>query len=120
MLAKDNVEANSNKLYTHHLFYGNNEKRAILSHAFTQSELDAAKKLQDLIPTLKDGRYIPIDMSRPNYKEKMQRFGIRNYVGYDININGEMFVLKCSVKKDPFNHNRVKEFPYSFKKKRSN
>lgn len=120
MLARGSVEVEADNIYTRHLFYGNNEKRAVLSHAFTQSELDAAKELQDLIPTLKDGRYIPVDMSRPNYKEKMQRFGIRNFVGYDVTVNGVAYELKCSVRKDPGNHNRVKEFPYSFKKKRSN
>ena len=118
MLARDNVEIDSANIYTHHLFYGNNEKRTVLSHTFTQSELDAAKQLQDLLPTLKDGRYIPVDMSRPNYKEKMERFGIRNFVCYDVTINGDVFELKCSVRKDSGNHNRVKEFPYSFKKKK--
>ena len=57
-------------------------------------------------------------MSRPNYKEKMERFGIRNFVCYDVIINGDVFELKCSVRKDSGNHNRVKEFPYSFKKKK--
>ncbi len=37
-------------------------------------------------------------MSRPNYREKMQRFGVRNFVGYEIMIDGDCFILKCEAK----------------------
>ena len=80
--------------------------------------MEAAKKLQDILPTLENGRYIPVDMSRANYKKKMAQDGVRNYVGYDVTIGDTVFVLKCTAKKSPNVHNRIVEYPYSFKKKR--
>lgn len=116
MLARERIEISSPNIYSHRLFYGNNEKRNVLTHAFTQSELEACRHLQDLLPSISGGKYIPIDMSRPNYREKMQRFGVRNFVGYEIMIDGDCFILKCEAK---YHRGKIVEFPYSLKKKRS-
>ena len=117
VLAEESVSLESDKLYSHRLFYGNNEKKAIMSHAFTLSELEAARVLQEKLPSLSNGYYIPIDMSRQNYKKKMA-MGYRNFVGYDIIIDKTEYVLKCVAKKAPNVHNRIIEYPYSLKKKK--
>ena len=116
MLMREKVEIYSKRLYSHTLIYGNNQKRCILGHCFDQGELNAAQKLQDLIPTLRDGKYLPIDMSRRNYREKMERFGVRNFVAYNLDIDGITYVLKCEAK---YHHGRIAEYPYSIKKERS-
>lgn len=115
--SKKKVEICSRDLYTHSLYYGNDEKHNIMNHAFTLKELEAARKLQEELHNLKEGKYLYVDMSRPNYKRKMNE-GIRNYVGYTLNIDGQEYELKCAAMRDPYNHSKIKEFPYSFKKKR--
>lgn len=47
MKRKEKVEMYSRNLYTHSLYYGNDEKHEILTHAFTMTELEAATKLQE-------------------------------------------------------------------------
>ena len=112
------LEFSHDGLYTGQLYLGKNERRNIINHCFDTEELDAAKQLPSILGHINKGRYQPIDMSRPNYKAKMKN-GIRNYVVYETNVNGTIYELKCSVMRDSGNHKRVKEFPYSFKKKKS-
>lgn len=107
------LEQDSRKLYSGHLFFGRREFKRIKEHCFTGMELDAAKHLHTLIPKLKNGRYIPIDMSRPNYKLKMKE-GVMNYVAYEVNYRGDIYILKCQVRRDG---KRVREYPYSLKRK---
>ena len=95
---------------------GSDDMRCILQHAFTSDELDAAAALHSKLAGLKNGKYIPIDTSRENYKAKMTKYGIRHFVAYDIEIDGKKYVLKCrAVRK----HNLMEEHPYSLKEKNS-
>ena len=110
------VEVNSKDLYTHRLSFGKQERKEIISHCYDTDELKAAEKLPKILPTLKDGKYLPVDPSRKNYKSKMAK-GVRHYVKYTVMVNGVEYELKSSVMRDIGNHKRVKEFPYSLKKK---
>ena len=110
------VDLERKTLYTGHLFFGRREFKRIKEHCFDGLEIEAAKHLHTLIPKLRNGKYIPIDMSRANYKLKMQE-GVRNYVAYEIEYKGEVFVLKCQVRRDG---KRVREYPYSLITKRVN
>ena len=76
-------------------------------------ELEVAKHLHSLIPKLSDGKYLPIDMSRKNYKQKI-REGVLNYVVYEIEYKGDIYVLKCQVRRRA---RFVSEYPYSIKEK---
>ena len=116
MKQREKVKMYSRDLYSHSLYYGNDEKFNVLNHSFTISELEAATKLQDKLHELKDGKYLYIDMSRKNYQKKMKE-GIRNYVEYNVEIDGEEYVLKCAAKRDSHDHDRIKEYPYCMQKK---
>ena len=107
------IERESRKLYTGHLFFGRREFKRIKEHCFTGMELEVARHLHTLIPKLSNGKYIPIDMSRKNYKLKMQE-GVLNYVAYEIEYKGDIYVLKCQARRDG---KRVREYPYSIKRK---
>ena len=107
------LERDSKKLYTGHLFFGKREFKRIKEHCFTGMELEVAKHLHSLIPKLSDGKYLPIDMSRKNYKQKI-REGVLNYVVYEIEYKGDIYVLKCQVRRRA---RFVSEYPYSIKEK---
>ena len=107
------LEKDGKQFYTGHLFFGRREFKRIKEHCFDGLEIEAAKHLHTLIPKIRNGKYIPIDMSRANYKLKMQE-GVRNYVAYEIEYKGDIFVLKCQVRRDG---KRVREYPYSLKRK---
>lgn len=107
------LERDSRKLYTGHLFFGRREFKRIKEHCFTGMELETARHLHTLIPKLSNGRYIPIDMSRKNYRLKIQE-GVLNYVAYDVEYKGDLYVLKCQVRRHGHN---VCEYPYSIKRK---
>ena len=58
----------------------------------------------------------PINTSSKNFKEKMLKRGIRNFVQYDVVIANNTYVLKCkAVRKKGI----IWEYPYSLKKKNS-
>ena len=67
------------------------------------------------------GKYLPIDMSRPNWKKKMEIDHIRHFVAYNITIDGTEFIFKtAAIAKNTHSHGRViVEHPYSLKRKKS-
>ncbi len=104
---------NSRKLYTSHLYFGRHDFKNIKGHCFNGLELEVAQHLHSLLPKIKNGKYLPIDMSRRNYRRKMKD-GMLNFTAYDIEYKGTSFVLKCQVRRDGSN---VCEYPYSVKQK---
>ena len=108
------VDLERKTLYTGHLFFGRQEFKHLYDHCYTGLEVDVAKHLHTLLPKLSNGVYDYINMSRPNYKRKMQEDGILHFVAYEIFYKGEAFVLKRRVKRIG---RRVCEYPYSIKQK---
>lgn len=106
---------NRKTLYTGNLFFGRREFKRIKEHCYNALELEAAEHLHGLLRKVQDGRYLPIDTSRKNYKRKIAD-GVKNYTVYDVAYKGEVFEVKCQVKSDK--HNGVAEYPYSIKQKR--
>lgn len=104
--------------YTHRMVMDKEARRAVAHHLFDKEEVDAFRQLRSLLPSIGNGKYVPIDMSRANYKEKMRRWGVLHFVRYDIEIGGVGFVLKTEVTRDRGNRNFVIERPYSLKKKK--
>ena len=102
-------------LYTGNLFFGRREFKRIKEHCYNALELEAAEHLHGLLRKVQDGRYLPIDTSRKNYRRKIAD-GVKNYTVYDVAYKGEVFEVKCQVKSDK--HNGVAEYPYSIKQKR--
>ena len=110
---------NNQRYYTHRMCLDKDKKEGVFFHCWTGLELKAAEKLQQILPTLSGGKYVPIDMSRKNYKEKIAR-GVLHFTLYEVQLFGETFVLKCEAIKDATDkHGKVIEYPYSFKKKRT-
>ena len=105
-----------NNLYTHRLYFGKQQRQCVAAHLFDEDEVEAFRQLPQLLESIKDGKYVPIDMSRPNYRRKIKE-GILHYACYEIAFNNDVYLLKCAVKRDKNNHIFVKEFPYSLKKK---
>lgn len=110
------VVRRSRRLYTGSMVFSADDANSIIFHAFDQDELSAAKLLLSFIPKLKNGRYIPIDMSRKNYIKKIKE-GIKHFVLYEITIGNITYELKCSAVKNPWH--RLTERPYSLKKKKT-
>ena len=106
---------NRKTLYTGNLFFGRREFKRIKEHCYNALELEAAEHLHGLLRKVQDGRYLPIDTSRKNYRRKIVD-GVKNYTVYDVAYKGEVFEVKCQVKSDK--HNGVAEYPYSIKQKR--
>lgn len=107
------------RFYTQRMYFAKDEKEAVMAHCFDGVEAKAAEKLQQILPTLSNGKYVPLDMSRANYKQKIAD-GVLHFTAYEVEVDGETFVLKCEAIKDPNNkHGKVIEHPYSFKKKRT-
>ncbi|MBQ6202723.1 MAG: hypothetical protein IJK46_01350 [Prevotella sp.] len=104
------------RFYTGRLIYTHDDVDAILWHAFDDDELDAAQLLHLLIPKIKDGKYLPIDMSRKNYKRKIKE-GVRHFVVYELEIDDTLYELKCEAVKN--DHHRMEERPYSLKKRKT-
>ena len=95
------------------MFFGIDQYDKIKGHCYNALELKATQDIYKIIPQLKNGRYLPVDMSRKNYKKKM-REGVLHFTAYDVNYRGCSFVLKCYVKK---NGTYLCEYPYSLKQK---
>lgn len=114
--AKAPLAANGKRYYTRHLYYGNEEKKAVIAHCFTSLEIEAARHLDQILPSLKDGKYQPIDMSRSNYKRK-QQMGVLHFTAYQFEYDGHLFELKCEAIRDREDREFVKEHPYSLKEK---
>ena len=114
--AKAPFAANGKRYYTRHLYYGNEEKKAVIAHCFTSLEIEAARHLDQILPSLKDGKYQPIDMSRSNYKRK-QQMGVLHFTAYQFEYDGHLFELKCEAIRDREDREFVKEHPYSLKEK---
>ena len=106
---------NRKTLYTGNLFFGRREFKRIKEHCYNALELEAAEHLHGLLRKVQDGRYLPIDTSRKNYKRKIAD-GVKNYTVYDVAYKGEVFEVKCQVVQN--DHNGVCERPYSIKQKR--
>ena len=104
------------RFYTSRIIYTNDDVDAILWHAFDDDELNAAQQLHLLIPKLKDGKYLPIDMSRKNYKRKIKE-GVRHFVLYEVTIDETLYELKCEAVRN--DHHRMEERPYSLKKRKT-
>ena len=114
--AKEPFSENSKRYYSGHIYYGNHEKNSIIAHCFSSSEIDATLHLQEIFPILNNGKYIPLDTRRPNYKKK-QKIGVLHFTSYQFEYNGRMFQLKCQAIMDSKEHYFVKEHPYSLKEK---
>lgn len=102
--------------YSKHLYFGNKQKNSIVSHCYWPIEIEAAKQLESILPTLKDGKYLPIDVSRGNYRQK-QKDGVLHFTVYEFEYDGHLFELKCeAIKKEGWRN--VEEWPYSLKEKK--
>lgn len=110
------ISFKGNGIYSRHIYFGSDNMECVLAHAFDSDELSAALKLKEIIPTLQNGIYLPINTSSKNYKEKMLKRKIRNFIQYDVVISGINYVLKC---KSIRNNGIIWEYPYSLKKKNS-
>ena len=115
------IRIDGTNLYTNHLYLAKNERRALVRHAYVTEELDALEKIREWLPTIHDGKYLPIDMNRPNWKKKMEVYGYRNFVEYEINVDGIEFIFKtAAVLKNTHSHKRIiVEYPYALKRKKS-
>ena len=110
---KGRLERESEDLYTGRLFFGKNEREHILEHLYDADEIVAARKIHEILMSLKGGKYDPLNWNRPNASRKFDE-GIPHFTAYTINIDGVDYVLKCEVKRDK---KGIAEYPYSFKKK---
>ena len=110
------ISFKGNGIYSRHIYFGSDNMECVLAHAFDSDELSAALKIKEIIPTLQNGIYLPINTSSKNYKEKMLKRKIRNFIQYDVVISGINYVLKC---KSIRNNGIIWEYPYSLKKKNS-
>lgn len=117
IIAKQNptFSDKGNNYYTKHMYCGSKDMNCLIGHAFTAEEVVACRYVRDLLPTLKNGKYLPIDTSRGNYRRK-QTQGVKHFTEYDVEINGEKYVLKCeAIKINGAKH--LSEHPYYLHKK---
>lgn len=115
MKQNPSLELSGNRFYSKHLYFGSDQKDSVIGHCYWPIEIEAAKQLETILPTLKDGKFQPIDMSRGNYKQK-QKDGVLHFTVYEFEYNGHLFELKCeAVKKKGWRN--VEEWPYSLKEK---
>lgn len=98
-------------------FFGLHTRNLRQVKPFDSDEIRAVDEIRDVLARVKGGVYEPINTNRPNYKEKLTRWGVKHFVRYDIEINGIPFELKMEAKQDK-SHNKMYEHPYSLKKKR--
>lgn len=105
------------RLYSGRIYFGNSEKEAVMSHCYDGVEIKASEQLQKLLPTLRNGKYEPINMNRKNYKKKIES-GVLHFTSYEIEIDGETFILKCEAIRNLSDHNYIYEHPYSIKRKK--
>lgn len=112
--AQEAIKLEGKRYYSKRLYFGKKEIHAVIAHCYNALEIEAAKQLPKVLKSLRNGKYEPVNMSRKNYKQKMQRDGIRNFVRYEVRINGEIFELKCTAK---LHTGRIIEHPYSLKQK---
>ncbi|MBR1468502.1 MAG: hypothetical protein IJ605_00075 [Prevotella sp.] len=113
------IREDDRRFYTGHLFLGRMGRRELLRHTWTSDECQALCKISKWFPNIKDGKYLHIDMSRANWKKKMEIDHIRHFVVYNITIDGTEFIFKtAAVAKNTHSHGRViVESPYSLKRK---
>lgn len=114
LLAEEHFQLKENHYYSKRLYLGKTEKKALIAHCFNAVEIKAVQKLPNLLKSLKNGRYEPINMNRSNYKKKMKN-GVRNFVVYEVEIDGVIFELKCEAIKYDW---KIIEHPYSLKIKK--
>lgn len=114
------IDITNKNLYTSHLYCAKADRKELIGHCYDSEELEALKKLSAFVQSLKDGRYVPIDMSRGNYKAKIAK-GVLHFTAYDVDINGIIYEFKCmAIKEESEKNGRVViEHPYSLKKKKS-
>ena len=105
----------SDQYYTKHVYCSHNDLEAVIAHAYTAEEVVAVRDLLNQLPSLKNGKYLPIDTSRGNYKKKIVD-GVKHFTEYEVTINGEKYSLKCEAKKVG-NGQYLEERPYSLRKK---
>ena len=119
--AHGRISGRYENLYTRHIIFGGKDDvRGLLSHCFDSEELGTASRVMEIINELQNGRYIPIDMSRKNYRTKQEKYHVQHFTAYDVSIDGIEYVLKCEAIKEPFTaHGGMYERPYSIKKKRN-
>lgn len=109
------TELSGGRYYSKHLYFGKDQKDAVVSHCYWPIEIEVAKQLETILPTIKNGKYQPIDMSRVNYRQK-QKDGVLHFTVYEFEYGGRLFELKCeAVKKKGWRN--VEEQPYSLKEK---
>ena len=107
---------NGKGYYTGKLYYGDDQKEAIVSHCFTTFEIEVAKRLEEMLPKLKNGKYEPVNMQRKNYRKK-QNEGVLHFTVYEFEYGLHTYELKCeAVKKNRWRN--VVECPYSLKEKK--
>jgi len=114
------IDINNRNIYTSHLYCAKTDRKELIGHCYDSEELEALKKLSTFVQSLKGGRYVPIDMSRGNYKAKIAK-GVLHFTAYDVDINGIIYEFKCmAIKEESEKNGRVViEHPYSLKKKKS-
>ena len=105
------VKIDDSRIYSGHLYLGSDDMAAVLSHCYNGLELEAARRLRELVRTIKDGRYAPLDMGRHNIQKKLDR-GVLHYVAYEVEVEGYRLELKCEVRNS---NGIVQEHPYSLK-----
>lgn len=88
------------------------EIESVMYHCYNELEVNAAKQIHNILPTLKNGKRVDLKPDR-DYQKKVEK-GYLYYVYYDVNFNGVDFVLECKVMNQGTGE---KEYPYSFKEK---
>ena len=110
-----NYSNKSDQYYTKHVYCSHNDLGTVIAHAYTAEEVVAVRDLPNQLPLLRNGKYLPIDTSRGNYKKKIAD-GVKHFTEYEVTINGEKYILKCEAK--VVNGAKyLTEHPYSLRKK---
>ena len=109
------IRYDKERFYTHNYTLSKNDRNCMLTHCYTDDEVNAVKQIPQLLHKLGKPRYEPLNTRRPNYRKKIER-GAIHFVAYEIEINGKTFEFKTVVIKN--NHKYVVEHPYSLKEKK--
>ena len=119
ILSADDIRIDSGNIYTGHLYLGDRGKRDIVGHSFDSEELASASRISDILSNISNGKYLPIDMSRKNYKDKIEH-GVMHFTEYEVNVGGVLYELKCeAIRRESRKNGRIiVEYPYWFRKKK--
>lgn len=108
-------EYKGENFYTKRVYLDKDAIDALYAHTFDSDEIRAVEDIRDILATIRNGKYLPINTQRANYKEKLTRWHVKHFVQYDVEINGMNFILKMEAIYNTERH-CMYEKPYSLKK----